>query len=100
MYLPEEVLADWLPNVSSSSTGASGEAAAPPLAPVEVRLLRTLLPVQADCPAQWLRDRLLRLADLVEEAFGGDGSAAIDGSGPEELRAALLRAGLRPGPGA
>merc|ERR1719436_958287 len=96
MYLPEEVLADWLPNVSSSSTGASGEAAAPPLAPVEVRLLRTLLPVQADCPAQWLRDRLLRLADLVEETFAGSPEWESAGS-PEELHAVLLRAGLRPG---
>ena len=32
----------------------------------EVRFVRPLLPVQHDCPEQWLRDRLLRLANLVE----------------------------------
>jgi len=53
MYLPEEVLRV-LYRLDSE---------------IEVRLLRPLLPVQHDCPEQWLRDRLLRLADGVEGLY-------------------------------
>eukprot|EP00933_Yihiella_yeosuensis_P005063 TRINITY_DN109486_c0_g1_i1.p1 TRINITY_DN109486_c0_g1~~TRINITY_DN109486_c0_g1_i1.p1 ORF type:complete len:272 (+),score=42.34 TRINITY_DN109486_c0_g1_i1:46-816(+) len=53
MYLPEATLNELFP----SDAG------------VEVRFLRELLPVQRDCPGQWLRDRLLRLADMVETEF-------------------------------
>lgn len=80
MYLPEEVLAVLLP---------SGHPA-----PAEVRFVRLLLPVQHDCPPQWLRDRLLRLADLVDTTFAGVSQA-------EALAAVCERAGLRlvePGP--
>jgi len=59
---------------------------------VEVRLIRHLLPVQRDCPPQWLRDRLLRLADIANESFCA--AAGFTAGGREELRAALERAGL------
>ncbi|CAE8599913.1 unnamed protein product [Polarella glacialis] len=56
---------------------------------VEVRLIRELLPVQYDCPAQWLRDRLLRLADMVDTEFEAYGQ-----SSPRELEETLKAAGL------
>jgi len=75
MYLPEDTLVELAPVGSI----------------VEFRLLRFLLPVQHDCPEQWLRDRLLRLANLVEEAF----SVYTAPPPPaEEVRAALQGAGL------
>mmetsp|Transcript_171173 Transcript_171173/g.548688 ORF Transcript_171173/g.548688 Transcript_171173/m.548688 type:complete len:259 (-) Transcript_171173:66-842(-) len=64
-------------------------------AAVEVRFCRFLLPVQHDCPEQWLRDRLLRLANLVEEAYPAPPSAPDPP--PELVRAVLAAAGLAVG---
>jgi len=58
---------------------------------VEVLFLRHLLPVQNDCPPQWLADRLLRLADAADEAFSSAGRVV---GGLEEIRCRLERAGL------
>lgn len=74
MYLPEETL----------------ETLAPIGQKVQLRALRPLLPVQHDCPEQWLRDRLLKLADMVEVAFSEGHSAPQ----PEVIREALQSAGL------
>jgi len=72
MYLPEEVLRE-LYRADSQ---------------IEVRLLRPLLPVQHDCPEQWLRDRLLRLADGVEGLYQQD---QLSGGLQEKLEAAGLK---------
>lgn len=53
MYLPEATLVDLFPEGCDA----------------EVRFLRFLLPVQHDCPEQWLRDRLLRLAAMLEDGY-------------------------------
>lgn len=74
MYLPESTLREWMP------TGAA----------VELRFIRNLLPVQHDCPEQWLRDRLLRLANLVEDAYSKSHPRP-----PGDVLHALARAGLR-----
>eukprot|EP00928_Gymnodinium_smaydae_P085764 TRINITY_DN69374_c0_g1_i1.p1 TRINITY_DN69374_c0_g1~~TRINITY_DN69374_c0_g1_i1.p1 ORF type:complete len:267 (+),score=62.69 TRINITY_DN69374_c0_g1_i1:52-852(+) len=74
MYLPEATLQDLFPLGSS----------------VPVRFLRPLLPTQHDCPEQWLRDRLLRLANMVEEMYSSQPETA-----GHELQVTLERAGLR-----
>lgn len=71
MYLGEETLKELFPEGSD----------------IEVRFVELLLPVQHDCPPQWLRDRLLRLADLVETKY-----ASVPRG--ETLGDALIRAGL------
>lgn len=77
MYLPEETLRALMPEGSR----------------VELRAVRPLLPVQHDCPEQWLRDRLLKLADIVEVAFSA--SPAGGPSPPQEkVSQALQQAGL------
>jgi hypothetical protein len=95
MYLPEDTLRVLLPVTAleedddcnrHGSDLASNE--------VEVRLIRLLLPVQRDCPPQWLRDRFLRLADIAEETFCKAGEAV--GSQPQDLRKALALAGVNP----
>mmetsp|Transcript_10032 Transcript_10032/g.21893 ORF Transcript_10032/g.21893 Transcript_10032/m.21893 type:complete len:256 (-) Transcript_10032:309-1076(-) len=53
MYLPEETLQLLFPVRHMA----------------EARFLKFLRPTQHDCPEQWLRDRLLRLANMVEEDF-------------------------------
>jgi len=57
-----------------------------------VRVLMPLAPVQHDCPPQWLRDHLLRLADGVNETYAGANSL----SSSEQLQKALSRAGIAP----
>lgn len=74
MYLPEEVIRKLFPADAS----------------VDVRIVKSLAPVQHDCPPQWLRDRLLRLADGVESMYSG-GNADLS-----KLRCTLENAGLRP----
>lgn len=76
MYLPEEVLENLFPE------GVS----------VEVQLIRALAPTQHDCPPQWLRDRLLRLADGVDIAFA-DAKSPIE-NGAVTLRRAIENAGI------
>lgn len=56
---------------------------------VEVRVISYLLPAQRDCPPQWLRDRLLRLADMVETTYW------VDQPLGQALGQALQSAGLR-----
>jgi len=58
MWLPEPTLSALYPLALGSGAGK-----------VEVRFVKALLPVQHDCPEQWLRDRLLRLCDIVDTAF-------------------------------
>lgn len=77
MYLPEPTLQQLLPSGTTA----------------EVCIRRFLMPVQHDCPGQWLRDRLLRLADQVDEAFAPVVDIARDSS--HELRNALERSGLK-----
>lgn len=43
-----------------------------------VRPVQLLMPVQHDCPGQWLRDRLLRLADAVETEYSKLASSGCD----------------------
>jgi len=57
---------------------------------VEVRFVKHLGQVQHDCPPQWLRDLLLRLADRVQTAFTGERDSVA------ELQLAVWRAGLVP----
>lgn len=76
MYLPEAVLAALWP------CGAG-------LAEVQV-LRPALLPQMADCPGQWLRDRLLKLADMLEDNFQAEASKDL-------LDETLTAAGLRLG---
>eukprot|EP00419_Tripos_fusus_P054554 CAMPEP_0172803554 /NCGR_PEP_ID=MMETSP1075-20121228/4582_1 /TAXON_ID=2916 /ORGANISM="Ceratium fusus, Strain PA161109" /LENGTH=250 /DNA_ID=CAMNT_0013641997 /DNA_START=30 /DNA_END=782 /DNA_ORIENTATION=+ len=68
MYLPQETLSALWP-CDGSEYGAC------------LRLMKTsLLPQLSDCPGQWLRDRLLKLADMVEVQFkvkAGVASAAL-----------------------
>jgi len=66
MYLPEETLSALWP-CDGSERGAC------------IRLLKPLLlPQLSDCPGQWLRDRLLKLADMVEVQFkAGVASVAL-----------------------
>merc|ERR1740121_2742032 len=78
MYLPEETMRELMP--------CGGL--------LDLRMMQFLLPVQHDCPEQWLRDRLLRLADLVEVAYS---EATAEQPGEQEVREALERAGLRLG---
>jgi hypothetical protein len=79
MYLPEDILGKLFP--------AGGAA--------ELRFIRSLAPVQHDCPPQWLRDRLLRLADGVDTGYSGTCSSDRDTS--LELRRTLELAGLNAG---
>lgn len=76
MFLPESTLRELMPMGSA----------------VEVRFVQRMLPVQHDCPEQWLRDRLLRLANMVEESFV---DASREVTARDEIRGALHRAGLR-----
>eukprot|EP00927_Polykrikos_kofoidii_P053905 TRINITY_DN48428_c0_g1_i1.p1 TRINITY_DN48428_c0_g1~~TRINITY_DN48428_c0_g1_i1.p1 ORF type:complete len:257 (+),score=43.07 TRINITY_DN48428_c0_g1_i1:89-859(+) len=76
MFLPEHILRELFP----TGTGA------------EIVFLRRLLPVQHDCPEQWLRDRLLRLANMVEESYANPKLAFAP---LDRIRDALQRAGLR-----
>jgi len=76
MHMPENVLRDLFPDGSA----------------VEVRFVKALAAVQHDCPPQWLRDRLLRLADGVETDFSCDSNR--DNAG--EFQAMLELAGLEP----
>jgi hypothetical protein len=76
MYLPEDVLQNMFPATSS----------------IELSFVRTLAPVQHDCPPQWLRDRLLRLADGVDSSFAPCVEGDRDNS--RELQLLLERAGL------
>mmetsp|Transcript_126483 Transcript_126483/g.282744 ORF Transcript_126483/g.282744 Transcript_126483/m.282744 type:complete len:254 (-) Transcript_126483:95-856(-) len=61
----------------------------------QVRLLQPLLmPQMADCPGQWLRDRLLKLADRLEDQFEASApSAGAEAALGEALRVAGLRLG-------
>ena len=78
-YLAEDTLAAFLP----LSEG---------LSEARVRVLQPRLMKQlADCPGQWLRDRLLKLANCVEEAYGAADSEA---GASARLREELLSAGL------
>jgi len=76
MHTPENVLRELFPDGSA----------------VEVRFVKALANVQHDCPPQWLRDRLLRLADGVETDFSCD----FKRDNAEEFRATLELAGLEP----
>jgi len=76
MYMSNEVLGDLFPDRSA----------------VEVRFVQALAPVQHDCPPQWLRDRLLRLADGVETSLSCDSKR----DSAEEFRATIALAGLEP----
>lgn len=76
MYLPEDVLQNLFPPDSA----------------VELRMIQALAPVQRDCPPQWLRDRLLRLADGVDTNFADACPGLRDN--PHELRNVLEQAGL------
>eukprot|EP00747_Dinoflagellata_sp_TGD_P164250 gnl/TRDRNA2_/TRDRNA2_183920_c0_seq1.p1 gnl/TRDRNA2_/TRDRNA2_183920_c0~~gnl/TRDRNA2_/TRDRNA2_183920_c0_seq1.p1 ORF type:complete len:264 (+),score=46.86 gnl/TRDRNA2_/TRDRNA2_183920_c0_seq1:76-867(+) len=78
MYLPESTLTVLYPSQGAPS-------------PVQIRFLRLLLPVQHDCPPQWLRDRLLRLADMVDVDFSSTDTSLPGGL---TLDAALRRAGV------
>lgn len=79
MYLPEEVLQNLFPAGNT----------------VELCFVRVLAPVQHDCPPQWLRDRLLRLADGVNTDFLSTCSKVRDI--PQELQVMLESAGLQTG---
>mmetsp|Transcript_94745 Transcript_94745/g.182020 ORF Transcript_94745/g.182020 Transcript_94745/m.182020 type:complete len:253 (-) Transcript_94745:212-970(-) len=72
MYLPEDVLQRLFPTGSTA----------------DLRFVKALAPVQHDCPPQWLRDRLLRLADGVETTF------ACPRDTRQDLQLMLERAGL------
>merc|ERR1711965_704106 len=74
MYLPEEAIRKLYPVDAS----------------VDVRIVKSLAPVQHDCPPQWLRDRLLRLADGVETDFSCDSKR----DNADEFRSMLELAGL------
>lgn len=76
MYLPENVLQELFPMGTSA----------------EIRMLKLLMPVQHDCPPQWLRDRLLHLADKVVTAFSDERTII---SPPSDLQIAFESAGLR-----
>jgi len=68
MYLPQQTLNALWP-CDGSECGACLRLLKPPL-----------LPQLSDCPGQWLRDRLLKLADMVEVQFkasAGVASAAL-----------------------
>eukprot|EP00929_Paragymnodinium_shiwhaense_P060366 TRINITY_DN30158_c1_g3_i7.p1 TRINITY_DN30158_c1_g3~~TRINITY_DN30158_c1_g3_i7.p1 ORF type:complete len:281 (-),score=48.87 TRINITY_DN30158_c1_g3_i7:115-957(-) len=79
-YLPERTLRSLFPVASGDSPGTCG-----------FRFLRYLKPTQRDCPEQWLRDRLLKLADMVEESVPVQQAPALSGA---RVRAALAGAGL------
>lgn len=70
-YLAEETLATLLPE------GLEGAE----ICVLQPRLMKQL----ADCPGQWLRDRLLKLANSVEESYDSQSS------GQEEAIAARAR---------
>jgi len=77
MYLPDQTLETMLPEGSAAS----------------VRVLEPMLLTQlSDCPGQWLRDRLLKLADIVEERFEALGPRF---GSAQELEPMLRCAGLR-----
>lgn len=85
MYLPESVLRSLFPEEDGAC--------------VEIRVFRTLEPTMQDCPEQWLRDRLLRLADKMETRYEKERHvvfARLDGDGVQDPRDWLARAGLRP----
>jgi len=75
MYLPSQTLQALWP------CGALG---------AHVRLVEPLLmPQMSDCPGQWLRDRLLKLAYMLEVRFG-DGEPSRSGPLQEMLQSAGL----------
>lgn len=79
MYLPEEALASLWP------CGQRGAC---------VRVVQPLLMKQlADCPGQWLRDRLLKLSSRVEDLYDNERIGLQDAS--SSLRNMLSAAGLR-----
>ena len=82
-YLAEETLASLLPE------GLESEGA-------EIRVLQPRLMKQlADCPGQWLRDRLLKLANCVEESYESQSSGQEEAiSAQARLQQMLQSAGL------